>query len=399
MKEHCQNLRNSTIKAFQGGYPYWLGLGVAIAFCLHQGQIIFTQRMLSKETQVELVSPSKEHENRGQLFECDWFPDHQTDCEVMLNARLPLDTPRRTLHKKRWLFLGDSTMKRLFEFSALRTNLIVEPFKSLSRQFQHPDPCWEEEARKGLLCQQRMSTRCRLNDFLDLQYAEEWKMPDQSKFEGPLKYGLQNSYCTDCSGCQSNFLDCRVKQLFEMTPPSDQTCERKRLTYGGYMGIEFARDVEIQTPRYSTTQENIADYLRHSWNEPTSPLMQEWGLPICVINTGNHDAMLPGITLDDFIKNVKWYLNIYKSQCSHIIWLSNTAPAIDNTNYVQTGELMKTYDNAVKDLIVSSRSLRRMMSYINVFDASNKWPHADHIHMDNDWYARFGQWMVTAFMV
>ena len=257
----------------------------------------------------------------------------------------------------------------------------------------------KEESRNGLLCQQRMSTRYQLNDFLDLQYADEWKMPDPTKFEGPLKYGLLNSYCTDCSGCASNFLDCQIQQLFEMDPVR-QTCDRKRLTYGGYMGIEFARDVEIQTPTYSTTQENIAEYLRHSWNDPTSPLqvMKDWGLPICVINTGNHDAMLPDITLEDFIKNVKWYLNIYRYQCAHIIWLSNTAPAIDNTNYVQTQQLMVQYDNAVKDLIANTRSLRRMMSYINVFDASTKWPHADHIHMDNDWYARLGQWFVTSFM-
>ncbi len=400
IKERCESLRNGTIKFFQGGYHYWLALGMAIAFCLHQGQIILTQRLLAKEmeAQVGLISPSEEHDRRGESFACDWYPDFTTDCEVMLNARLPLDTPHRTLHKKRWLFLGDSTIKRLFEHSALRTQLIVEPHKSLSKLYQQPDPCWEEEARNGLLCQQRMSERCRLNDFLDLPYATEWKMPDQLKFEGPLKYGLNNNYCTDCSGCQSNFLDCQVKKIFDIDQVSE-TCTKKRLTYGGYLSIEFARDVEIQSPKYSTTQENIAEYLRRSWNEPTSPLMLEWGLPICVINTGNHDSMLPGITVDDFVKNVKWYLDIYKYQCAHMIWLSSTAPRIDNTNYVQTGELMKMYDNAVKDLITNTRSLRRMMSFINIFDASKDWPHADHIHMDNEWYAKFGQWMVSSFMV
>ncbi len=197
--------------------------------------------------------------------------------------------------------MGDSTMKRLFHFSPIRTQLIVEPFNSLANK--KPHECWQEEENKGLICQQRMAQRCKLNDNFDLPYAKEWIQPEPTFYEGPLKYGSLpgNQYCSDCSGCQSNFLDCQIKDLGLGQERSGlHRCDRKRLSYGGYISIEFARDVEIQTPKYSTTQENIAHYLHTSWNKPGSPLVKQWGLPICVINTSAHDTMIVDITIERF---------------------------------------------------------------------------------------------------
>jgi hypothetical protein len=183
----------------------------------------------------------------------------------------------------------------------------------------------------------------------------------------------------------STFLDCNDQIV------DGQQCGRKRSTYGGFVSIEFARDVEIQTPKYLTIQENVAQYLHNSWNKIGSPLLQDWGLPICVLNTGAHDVMIPNMTIEIFLKHLSWYMNIFKSECAHFIWLSNTAPASDATDFVQTSDLMKQYDDAVKAMIANSRSLRRLTSFVNVFDSSAKGAHADHIHMDNMWYKALGQ--------
>ena len=410
MKINASKPKKTVITFFKGGHHYWFALGMAIAFCLHQVQISsIHQKPVSNEAEHQTIDissvsvsdapdqPQPQPQVRwGGSNYCNWSPDNTKDCEDMIISRLNLDSPINA--KKRWLFLGDSTMKRLFERSILRTNLIVGPFKALSKHTR--DSCWMEMESKGMMCQQRMAQRCQLNEMFDLEYAKKWRMPDFSQFEGPLKYGLQNHYCTDCSGCLSNFLDCQVRDVGMAEPDSNlPRCERKRLTYGGYISIEFARDVEMQSPRFSTTQENVASYLHESWNKLGSKLLKEWGLPVCVVNTGNHDAMVPGINLVNYVKNVDWYLNLFKTECSHFIWLSNTSPNDDTSSYVQTESLMRQYDDAIKILIKNSRSLRKMTSFINVFDASIEWPKADHIHMDDMWYHNLGKWMVETFMV
>ena len=401
VRMHLSYPRKHLIKALKAKYHYWFALGIGLAFCIHQAEISLTKRTLTDDIEGGgLVSLSAQHTSRGESFDCDWYPDNTQDCETMLLSRLPLGSLEKNLAKRRWLFLGDSTMKRLFERSPLRAHLMLEPVNSLNKM--KPHECWQGDERKGLICNQRFADRCKLNELFDLPYAKEWKHPDFRKFEGPLKYGLLNEFCTDCSGCKSNFLDCQIQDLGLADPdPSFLPCDRKRLTYGGYMTVEFARDVEIQTPKYSTTQENIAAYLQQAWNEPNSALVKEWGLPICVVNTGMHDAAIPGMTVPDFIRNVDWYLKIFQSQCAHFIWLSNTAPNQDMSNFPQTETLMRSYDLAVKEYIATTmpRSLRHMTSFINIFDSSMKWPHDDHIHMDNLWYHKLGQWFVNTLMV
>ena len=290
-------------------------------------------------------------------------------------------------------------MMRLFYRTPLRNHLLVEPFNSFTNK--KPHECWQREELDGLICQQRMGKRCKLNEIFDLPYADEWIKPEATNVEGPVLYGLQNQYCTDCRGCDTNFLDCQIKES-GLGQPHDialRPCDRKRLTYGGYINIEFARDLEIQTPKFNTTQENIAAYLHTSWNLPGGPLVQKWGLPICVINTSAHDCKLDFITVEGFIKNVEWYLNLFVSECSHIIWLSNTIPTNDTIHkWPQTEEMMRSLDEAVKKLLTHSRVLNRMSSFINVADESMNWPHADHVHMDDSFYYKLGEWMLETFI-
>ena len=349
---------------------------MTVAFCLHQAITLRSQRLLSLKIVGKNIGVTSDAylRTRKEPFECDWYPESTSDCNTLLNSRLPLGN-QPTMNKKRWLFFGDSTMKRLFEHSPLKNHLVVGPNNRLAEV--NSTGCWSDEKASGMTCREKMADRCQLNDFFDLPYAEEWREPEVRpglhKFEGPLKYGLENHYCTDCSGCKSNLLECQVDDTADIAQSDDVTqeadCARKHLTYGGFISIEFAKDVEVQTPRYTTTQENVAWYLQRSWNQPTSKVMKEWGLPICVINTGNHDVILPFIQTSDFIKNVEWYLNLFVNECSHFVWLSNTAPSKEGaSHFPQKEELMREYDNEVKKLIKESRTFREMSSFVNIFD-------------------------------
>ena len=158
------------------------------------------------------------------------------------------------------------------------------------------------------------------------------------------------------------------------------------------MTMEFARDTEIQTPEFRTTQENIAAYIGRTWNTPE--MLQDWGKPICIIGAGNHDLLLDGITTPDFVQNVKFMLTTMMPVCEHMIWLGNTTNG-RKSEYPQTMKQMKSWDRAVKEMLESEPKLHGMMSFLDVIDASLTFPHADYIHMDDSWYMQLGQWFVS----
>ena len=49
-------------------------------------------------------------------------------------------------------------------------------------------------------------------------------------------------------------------------------------------------------------------------------------------------------------------------------------------------------------MIVKEPNLHRMMSYIDVVEASYKYPHAGHIHMHDCWYEKLGDWFHTLLL-
>jgi hypothetical protein len=211
---------------------------------------------------------------------CKWAPGDHAPCTELLVARLPkpqqatLTSPQR----QRWLFFGDTTMHKLNLYSKIHSRLIGDVLSKVQKQ----EPCW-----KSLECQQRRASRCHLNHLFGLPYAETWIQPDSSKFEGPTGNGLENHFCQDCDGCRSNFLQCTLKENDTVTDGDNDDTNKcshdKKLVYGGYFSIEFARDVEIQTPQYKTTQENIALFLSESWSSKGA-LLDDWGLPICKLS-------------------------------------------------------------------------------------------------------------------
>jgi hypothetical protein len=219
-----------------------------------------------------------------------------------------------------------------------------------------------------------------------------WTHPNLTIGEGPCKFGLENPYCNDLAGGHSRFITCRrIKRISpQQRKESGSVANNKKtepvFTYGGYFSVEFSRDVELQTPEFRTTQENVAAYISKTFN--TDALVEDFGKPICVANTGVHDAMIPNITLAKYVTNVEWYLHLLKAQCRHVIWISTTAPATNK--FIQTSKQTKEWDAAVKQMISASTTLRPVTSFVDVFSASARTKHADNIHMTQQWYNALG---------
>ena len=110
--------------------------------------------------------------------------------------------------------------------------------------------------------------RCKLNELFDLPYPEHWIPPNRTDlhgldFTGPVVFGASNPFCTDCNGCDSNFLKCN--NIMTNVSMTEVGCQREKnqkellFRYGGYIAMEFAQDTELQTAEFLTTQENVAN--------------------------------------------------------------------------------------------------------------------------------------------
>lgn len=368
------------------------------------------------------------------FWSCRWSPNDHKQCDQLFFNRLSNYSEQTPDRGRRYLFFGDSTVKRLFHYSDLKKVLVEDPLAKSRLGCLGADM---------LTCKEREGDRCELNANFGLaKNTDQWVAPDPNLFEGPARYGLENANCNDCAGCQTHFLDCRSMILVlkktntmlrglsaadeekmkedddgknkpagttsMMLPPQEGCGEEQEQTkgggrhfYGGYMTMEFARDTEIQSSEFRTTQENVAAYVMRTWN--SLDMLQNWKKPICVLNAGNHDLLVREfegmmISTEEFVRNVKFMLTTMKPVCEHMIWLGNTSNN-QKTKYRQTKENIMRLEKGVKEMIGSEPELLSMMSYIDVIDASLEHPHADFIHMDEDWYIQLGKWFVESIIL
>ena len=311
--------------------------------------------------QEEVVPSSSCAESDVGNFSCSWGPNRTQSCIELLSNRLP----RPHSCPIRWLFLGDSTMKRLFFMSKLHDILIDKPLRE-----------------KQMNCTRSIQKeRCNLNEVFGLPYRKQWIPLPPEEFGGPV---TGHGACNDCSGCYTDFLDCSIGNR--------SSCYDA--TYGGYASMEFAKDAEIQTEEYNTSQENIASRFDRVWNKR----LDIWNnKPICVMSAGIHDIVVKDITTAAYQNNVQFLLKTFKNVCEHIIWLGNTAPLRDDTEYKQTVVSMCDFEVAVQRILTSSTS-DDTISYVNVFNASESYFHKDRIHMGDDWYRSLGNDLFIPFV-
>jgi hypothetical protein len=184
------------------------------------------------------------------------------------------------------------------------------------------------------------------------------------------------------SGCITNLHICKG------TGRTDCNVTTTSFGYnGGYINLEFARDVILQTQNHTTSQENIAMFMHHNYNTPT--LIEAFGKSYCFVNTGHHDAAIQGMTKEVYVENVEWYLRLLQTECHQIIWISTTSPR-DNSRVQKINSTFE-WGNAVWEMLANQIDLP--VAFVDVFNASVSFPHRDNIHMASDWYSALADFL------
>jgi hypothetical protein len=150
--------------------------------------------------------------------------------------------------------------------------------------------------------------------------------------------------------------------------------EKQQLVYGSFFGVEFARDAEMQSTLFQTTQENIAYYLNKTWNSHEA--LQIWEKPTCIVNSGSHDIGIRAITRDLFVSNVKWYTSLLAEQCDTIIWIATTSPRSDDENIQSKGATL-SWNSGVQKMLEETPVLQDKSAFIDVFEPSITYEHVD----------------------
>jgi hypothetical protein len=296
------------------------------------------------------LAVSANHSNHNFISQanhdfCTWrgFGHEELDCTNMLSKRLLLDSKIHLLTSKRWVFMGDSTMAKLFSF--VRASM-PSFFNSCN-------------------CQFKAAPRCDMYESFGLTKKKgSWKRPVKG-LEGPIAYGLRVPHCQDCIGCYSVLMQC------EHFPCNGTTIS--------YMGVEFARDVVMQTELEgtSTTQESITTYLKSQ-----QCLIHPF---ICIVNTGLHDMIILKRDGKTFIKNLEWYLTLIQPCCKHLVWIQTTA-VLDEESRPQKNSIIKVWNAKVQALLQGKR-FQNWTSIVDPYNASLYWPHADNVHLNMTYYA------------
>lgn len=243
---------------------------------------------------------------------------------------------------KNILFLGDSTYSKMAGY-------LTQPWQAI-----FPTSAFFEK-----------SGTCSRMQYYRLQ-AGTWVKPDYTKGEGPGSRGVQFPFCGDCPDCKSG-----------------------RINSGGrpygweYLFVDYARDVEQPTRTTKTSQETVALYLKNS-PHPSR---------LCVVNAGIYDMMLPGMTIDLFLGNLKDYLNLIAPSCQTIVWV--TIGATNLPGGPQRNENIQVWNTRIKEMLAQQTALLPKLVYLDAWQASVKATNVDPIHKNDVHYRALGRLFIA----
>ncbi|GKY93428.1 hypothetical protein MPSEU_000310300 [Mayamaea pseudoterrestris] len=314
---------------------------------------------------------------------CTWSPTHNdTECRELIVSRLCSHKSDRL--GRRVLFFGDSTVGPNRLFKDLQDHFKEDQFVANL-----------DSVCPGLYsCSFRFGSHCRSNLAYGLQYPANnvWRPPNLDLGEGPVVFGLTHHFCSDCAQCRTTVRVCSlanesqscldtIQRADNVQDPLKQ--QNSSLVYGGFIKAEFARDVEMQSDLFTTTQENNAVFINASYN--SDGLVRDWGKPYCIVSTAHHDAGIQNMTREKYLANVEWYLGVLNSHCESIIWLGATAPKqTEPFPYPQTVNQTRSWNAGVQEIVERMPELNTV--FMDVLEASRLAEHHDNIHMGGDWY-------------
>merc|ERR1711862_867818 len=143
-------------------------------------------------------------------------------------------------------------------------------------------------------------------------------------------------------------------------------------------------DVEQQTRVTETTQETASLHVKNQLRNKNITSNES----VCVINTGLHDQRLcknRNISKcgDMYLQNVAIYLKLLDPVCGNFIWIGISSVRGDD-NSPQENYISISWNKKVKSALESLYPTRSF--YIDVWNASSRFPHYDNIHFEYDYY-------------
>lgn len=366
---------------------------------------VFIQSMIASDGSLTVNEKSHNSPSRSspllqqpqrQVYSCQWSPEEQESCMKLLKQRILRDKASPTI-PRRFFFLGDSTIAHFYRF--MKSEIPTHDYWQLTGPALANAVCPGRKSNHSLSCPLFSPRRCGLTRRFNLTEPTTGRVsPNYTAVIGPSPNGKVN--CQECFGCRSKIRFCRGE--CPSTEPST-------LSYtGSFFGIEFARDVELQSEEYgSTTQENMVGLIQAQYRAEGSMFNAVYGGPaVCITTAGVHDTSIPNFTIPPFLDNAEWYLALLLARtdttppvCRHVVWLHNTAPLRDDENdpnlsqYRQNKVLLKQINDAVESRIQQNEVLLSKVTVIDVYKASVGLPHhkpGDNIHLHMPWYKEIG---------
>ena len=156
-----------------------------------------------------------------------------------------------------------------------------------------------------------------------------------------------------------------------------------------FYGVEFARDVELQSREYNTTQENVVLSLKKRIKMEKITGHET----VCILIVGLHDMALLTLTDLKFYENIMWYFSLLDPVCAHFVWVHSTLLRDDKIEPFcpnQTNPRIRKWNRVVSQMLSKSPQFQSKTTIVDVEEASKNFPHNDRVHLKYLWYKALG---------
>ncbi len=333
-----QESRNVDVKNVEHSQHRYCAIGLTVSRLAMGKYLLIIGSWISKHVSFHYFTQS--------LYVCIWincrsvtnrdfFTQPNDECLDMLSPHLK--------GKRAWHFMGDSQMG--YTFLEIGNSY---PYPKISNRVA-PDE------------------RCGFLEYCGLQKRSEWDAQGAQQTQGPIHHGFQNHFCSDLSNFKNTMYSGDKNNFIE------------------YLAVEYASDVEQQTPTTNTTQQTTSLYLKNQ--------LQQYNLTtddrVCVVNAGIHDQNICWMIQDDkhcsniYMKNVETYLKELDSVCGYIVWISITSCSND-VRFPQDNRRSIEWNRGVESLM--NRLYPEKSFFVDVWEKSSNTTHVDNVHFEASYY-------------
>jgi hypothetical protein len=285
-------------------------------------------------------------QNAGPNY-CEYTEGNVTDtnCFKLLAQKVK--------RKPAWFFMGDSQMNML-------VNGTKYPYEIVSTRL----PGDENPPLRG---------RCDSLNYYYLERAPVWVPPATNemgkKIQGPVLFGLRNHFCLDASGIYNRLYSSSSLNFME------------------YLAVEYASDVEHQSTITNTSQESAVVYMKRQLDN----LFLTRDDSVCVVNAGIHDQKLcPDLVNEEtclgvYIHNVKTYIQLLRTVCGHVLWISISSVRGDKI-HPQDNSRSLLWNQRVNETL--QENYAHNSYFIDVWNASLYGVRNSNIHFEPEYYSQ-----------